>query len=445
MEENKLRRVLGFWDVLVIAAGQVIGAGVMSLTGIAIMMTGSGVTPAFIISSLLTVVTILPIAILGASMPSTGGLYRYTSRLLSAKTGMFWLPMFLLAQVTLAIYAISFAEYIQGIVPGVPIMPVAFLLLTALFIVNLLGVKLSAQVNKVMVILLIAALLMFIFYGMPNVDFTVFNTAQMAPDGLAGFFTAVGLVSFATGGAQVIAELGGEMKNPKRDIPLVMIVATVGVGIIYAFVATIAVGVLPIAEVAGQPLTAVANEILPQPLFVFFIVCGAMFALATTLNSTFTWITKSFYAAAEDGLLPKKLATVNQKFGTPHYLLIIFYLVGAVPILTGVSLTVVAQLGTGLSLFIFMFPVLALVRLPAKEPELYARSPFKLSQTKLNIIAGTALVVLGYQTYLLISDLETVYIIGTLIYILLSALFAQVYSTVKDKRDIKSIEVGNEF
>lgn len=442
MEENKLKRVLGFWDVLVIAVGQVIGAGVMSLTGLAIQMTGSGVSPAFIISSLLTVFTVLPIAILGATMPTTGGLYRYTSKLLSSKTGTFWLPLFLLSQVTLAIYAISFAEYIQGLVPSLPIMPVAFLLLTSLYIVNLLGVKISAQVNKVMVVLLITALVMFIVWGTPNVNLSVFNQEQMLPDGILGFFTAIGLVSFATGGAQLISELGGEMKNPKRDIPLVMIIATVGVGVIYAFVATIAVGVLPIAQVAGQPLTAVANTVLPTPAFWFFIICGAMFALATTLNSTFTWITKSFYAAAEDGLLPKKLAEVNARFGTPHWLLTIFYLVGAVPILTGLSLDVVAQLGTGLSLLIYAFPALSLVMLPKKAPELYAKSPFKLSQAKLNVIAGVAVVLLGYQSYLLITDLEPIYIVGTVIYIILSAIFAQIVSLKKEKKHRLSEEIN---
>lgn len=378
-------------------------------------------------------------------MPTTGGLYRYTSKLLSEKTGTFWLPLFLLAQITVAIYAISFAEYIQGLLSGLPVMPIAFLLLTVLFLVNLCGVKLSARVNTFMVVLLIVALFIFIIFGFPNVNFGVFNAAQMIPDGLIGFFTAVGLVSFATGGAQLISELGGEMKNPRRDIPLVMIIATIGVGIIYAFVATIAVGVLPIEQVAGQPLTAVANEILPTPAFIFFIVCGGMFALASTLNSTFTWITKSFFAAAEDGLLPRKLASVNKRFGTPHWLLLIFYLVGAIPILTGVSLSVVAQLGTGLSLLIFMFPVLALTRLPKKAPELYEKSPLKLSQTKLNIISGVALVLLGYQSYLLISDLETIYIIGTLVYILILAVFAQVYSMIKNKKRLKEIEISHEF
>src|SRR5699024_8431437 len=132
----------------------------------------------------------------------------------------------------------------------------------------------------------------------------------MFTDGFTGYFTAVGLVSFATGGAQVVAELGGEMKNPKRDIPLVIVVATIFVGLLYAFIASIAVGVLPIPEVAGRPLTSVAKEVLPSPVFICFMVGGAMFALATTLNATFTWVTKSLLIAIEDGYLPKTLGTV---------------------------------------------------------------------------------------------------------------------------------------
>ena len=59
-----LKKVLGLPDVMGIAIGQIIGAGVMSLTGIGIQMTGSGITPAFVISSILTLVTMFPIAIL---------------------------------------------------------------------------------------------------------------------------------------------------------------------------------------------------------------------------------------------------------------------------------------------------------------------------------------------------------------------------------------------
>lgn len=433
--------MLGLTDVLGIAIGQIIGAGVMSLTGIGIQMTGSGITPAFILSAVITLLTMFPIAILGSTLPTTGGMYQYTSRLLSPKTGIFWLMLFMFLQITLSLYALSFAQYLEGLFPGVPVRTVAFSLLTILFIVNIIGIKSASIIGNLMVITLIVALSCFIIFGIPHVNFGVFNSNSMFPDGFTGFFTAVGLVSFATGGAQVVAELGGEMKNPKRDIPIVIIVATIFVGILYAFIASIAVGVLPIPEVAGRPLTSVAKEILPTPIFIFFMIGGAMFALATTLNSTFTWVTKSLLIAIHDGYLPKALGHVNKRFGTPHWLLLIFYIIGAIPIVTGMSLNVVAQLGTGISLIVFAFPALAVTQLPKKYPEAYKQPPFKVPYPVLIVIAVTAIIVLLYQSYLLISDLKISYIIGTLVYILLSLAIAQI-SNSKANLNINDIHLN---
>lgn len=440
-QATNLKKVLGLTDVLGIAIGQIIGAGVMSLTGIGIQMTGSGITPAFILSAVITLLTMFPIAILGSTLPTTGGMYQYTSRLLSPKTGIFWLMLFMFLQITLSLYALSFAQYLEGLFPGVPVRTVAFSLLTILFIVNIIGIKSASIIGNLMVITLIVALSCFIIFGIPHVNFGVFNSNSMFPDGFTGFFTAVGLVSFATGGAQVVAELGGEMKNPKRDIPIVIIVATIFVGILYAFIASIAVGVLPIPEVSGRPLTSVAKEILPTPIFIFFMIGGAMFALATTLNSTFTWVTKSLLIAIHDGYLPKALGHVNKRFGTPHWLLLIFYIIGAIPIVTGMSLNVVAQLGTGISLIVFAFPALAVTQLPEKYPEAYKQSPFKVPYPVLIVIAVTAIIVLLYQSYLLISDLKISYIIGTLIYILLSLAIAQI-SNSKANLNINDIHLN---
>lgn len=440
-QATNLKKVLGLTDVLGIAIGQIIGAGVMSLTGIGIQMTGSGITPAFILSAVITLLTMFPIAILGSTLPTTGGMYQYTSRLLSPKTGVFWLMLFMFLQITLSLYALSFAQYLEGLFPGVPVRTVAFSLLTILFIVNIIGIKSASIIGNLMVITLIVALSCFIIFGIPHVNFDVFNSNSMFPDGFTGFFTAVGLVSFATGGAQVVAELGGEMKNPKRDIPIVIIVATIFVGILYAFIASIAVGFLPIPEVAGRPLTSVAKEILPTPIFIFFMIGGAMFALATTLNSTFTWVTKSLLIAIHDGYLPKVLGHVNKRFGTPHWLLLIFYIIGALPIVTGMSLNVVAQLGTGISLIVFAFPALAVTQLPKKYPDAYKQSPFKVPYPVLIVIAITAIIVLLYQSYLLISDLKISYIIGTLIYILLSLAIAQI-SNSKANLNINDIHLN---
>ncbi|WP_082693153.1 APC family permease [Bacillus sp. FJAT-29814] len=425
-QESKLKKVLGLGDLMGIAVGQIIGAGVMALTGIAIGMTGSGVTLAFILSSIFTLFLVIPIAVMGSAIPTTGGLYRYTSRLLSPKIGFFMLALFTLAQLSIAMYAISFAEYVQGLVPSAPLKLVAFTLLTVFFIANLVGVKTAAIVEKIMVVVLLLALIVFVVWGMPEVNYQVFNAKDLFPGGFAGFFMAVGLLSFATGGAQVIAELGGEIKNPGRDIPLTIITTTIGVGILYAFMATIAVAVLPIADVANKPLTDVARTIMPEPLFIFFMVGGAMFALATTLNATLSWVTKGLMIASEDGWLPKSLGKVNNKYGTPHWLLTLFYVIGAIPILTGMSLAVVSALGTGVFLIYSVITVFAATKLPKKYPVLYQKAPFKLPPLVLNLVVYIAMALLAFQAYLLMSSLSFKIILGTFAYMVAAVIYVNV-------------------
>ena len=75
-QESKLIRNLSFRDLMAISVGQIIGAGIMSSTGVAIGMTGTGVVLAFLLSPVLTIISIFPIAILGATVPTTGGPYR---------------------------------------------------------------------------------------------------------------------------------------------------------------------------------------------------------------------------------------------------------------------------------------------------------------------------------------------------------------------------------
>lgn len=425
-EESKLKKVLGLGDVMSIGVGQIIGAGVMALTGIAIGMTGSGVVLAFIVSSIFTLFMVLPTAVLGSALPTTGGNYKYASRLLSPRVGFFWLTLFILGQLTIAMYAISFADYVQGLVPSAPLKLVAFTLLTVFFIANLVGVKFAALIEKLMVVILLLALVVFVMWGMPEVNYGVLNAKDMFPGGFVGFFMAVGLLSFATGGASVVAELGGEMKNPGRDIPLTIIVTTISVGILYAFMALIAAGVLPIADVANKPLTDVAKAVLPQSLFVFFIVGGAMFALATTLNATLSWVTKGIMIACEDGWLPKSLGKVNEKYGTPHWLLTIIYIIGAIPIITGLPLTVISALGTGVFLIAGVIPIIAATQLPKKYPEQYKKAPFKLAPKTLNTIVCIAVCLLLFQGFLLMSSLSFKIIIGTVAYMIVALIYVMV-------------------
>nr|WP_240159906.1 amino acid permease [Paenibacillus aceris] len=410
-----MKKVLGLKDAIGIAIGQIIGAGIMSITGIAIGLTGTGVPLAFLLSSIFMLVITIPLAVLGSVLPTTGGMYTYTSRLLSPNAGFVYLLLFTFGHLTIAVYAISFAQYLQGLVPEAPIMLIAFVMLTFFYLINLFGVKFMSSLGKMLVVIKLISLLVFIAWGVTEVDYAVFQPAEMMPHGWTGLLTAVGMTSFASGGAYAVVELGGEMKRPHRDIPLAILISSGIVALLYIGIGIVATGVLPVSEIAGESLTDVARTILPNPLFLFFIVGGAMFALASTLNVTFSWVTRGMLVACRDGWLPAAFGAVNRRFGTPHWLLTFYYILGVVPIVTGVSLTTISQLGVGILLFSSIFPVLSAVQLPRKYPELYRKAPFTMKPALLYMVVSVAVILLVYQGYLLLSRLSAPLIVGNMV------------------------------
>ncbi|MDR6881909.1 amino acid permease [Bacillus sp. 3255] len=414
-DEANLKKVLGLKDAIGIAIGQIIGAGIMSITGIAIGLTGTGVPLAFLLSSIFMLIVTIPLAVLGSVLPTTGGMYTYTSRLLSPNAGFVYLLLFTFGHLTIAVYAISFAQYLQGLVPEAPIMLIAFVMLTFFYLINLFGVKFMSSLGKMLVVIKLISLLVFIAWGVTEVDYAVFQPAEMMPHGWTGLLTAVGMTSFASGGAYAVVELGGEMKRPHRDIPLAILISSGIVALLYIGIGIVATGVLPVSEVAGESLTDVARTILPNPLFMFFIVGGAMFALASTLNVTFSWVTRGMLVACRDGWLPAAFGAVNRRFGTPHWLLTFYYILGVVPIVTGVSLTTISQLGVGILLFSSIFPVLSAVQLPRKYPELYRKAPFTMKPALLYMVVSVAVILLVYQGYLLLSRLSAPLIVGNMV------------------------------
>lgn len=433
-EETDLKKVLGLKDAIGIAIGQIIGAGIMSITGIAIGLTGTGVPLAFLLSSIFMLIITIPLAVLGSVLPATGGMYTYTSRLLSPNAGFVYLLLFTFGHLTIAVYAISFAQYLQGLMPEMPIMLVAFIILTLFYLINLFGVKFMSSLGKVLVVIKLLSLLVFIVWGVSEVDYSVFHPTQMMPGGWTGLLTAVGMTSFASGGAYAVVEMGGEMKRPHRDIPLAILISSGIVALLYIGIGIVATGVLPVSEVAGESLADVARAILPKPLFLFFIVGGAMFALASTLNVTFSWVTRGMLVACRDGWLPAAFGAVNRKFGTPHWLLTFYYILGVIPIVTGISLTTISQLGVGILLFSSIFPVLSAVQLPRKHPELYRKAPFTMKPTLLYIIVSIAVILLVYQAYLLLSRLSTPLIIGNIVLFAASILYVKVVGRRRNGR-----------
>ena len=394
-----LARTLGKKELMGIAIGQIIGAGIMSMMGVAIAMTGRSANLAFMLSAVFTMCTFFPSIFITSCIRMRGGMYTQFAIFAGDKWAGYYSVVYFITNMSLAMYALSFAEYALALLPtGGNQKVIALIVGTLFFVLNYFGVDLMAKIQNLLVIVLVISLAMFAVFGLPQVDLAAyFSNADglFLTDGIGGFLTAVAYLGFATGGATVILGVSAECKNPTKDIPFVIIVSTVSVAILYGLVATTASGVLPVPEVANQPLTLVAAEILPKPLYIFFIVGGAMFALATTLNSQIMSCTKPVMQSCEDGWFPQSLASLS-KYKTPWKILVIYYFILVVPILADLNIAQISSIVQILGYLNNLVLTITAMKLPKMFPEAWEKSQFHVPTPVFNtlmIITCAALLV----------------------------------------------------
>ena len=165
-----MNKKLNFWDCMGFCIGQIIGSGIMVLTGIVIGFTGHGTPLAFILAACLAITTMIPFTFLASTLPTNGAGYNYIKRLIGNKAGFFYLCSFVLTQVLIATYAKGFASYFVAVFPSFNEAAVAMTALTIAVVVNLIVLKTSAIVQKVMVVFLLFSLGIFVAFGLPQVD-----------------------------------------------------------------------------------------------------------------------------------------------------------------------------------------------------------------------------------------------------------------------------------
>lgn len=423
MSTKDLRRELGKKELFGIACGNIIGSGIMILVGTGIGITGKSVNLAFVLAAIFVVVSSIPMLFMTSCARLRGGEYTQGYVLCGPKFAGFWTIVYSVRNITLSVYALSFADYVLSLFPNLPHKAIAIAVATAFFVLNVFPTKYMAKVQNLMMVFLLAALAIFVIFGWKDIQPGYFEEDFITEGGF-GFIYASAFLTFAVLGANGIFQMGGECKNPKKDIPFVFIVSTLSVAVLYALIATVAAGVLPIEQVAGQNLSVVAEHIMPRGFFLFFIIGGAWCAIATTLNANIAWVTKPLIQAAEDGWFPKGLAKLHPTFKTPVYLLAIFYIITIVPILTDISLENLANLTLVMQFLMMVFTAIATIKLPELLPEEWESSPFKCSKGKLTFFCILATIVLLIQVWLNFISLTNALKIGQVGFIVVAYLYA---------------------
>jgi len=421
---TQLERNLGKLDLFGIAIGQVVGSGIMVLIGIGIAMTGRSVNLAFVLSALWVILMSIPWIFISSCVRLRGGEYTQAAVLAGEKFAGIYIFVYLIRNLQMAVYALAFAEYFAKIVPNTNVKLVAILVATFFFALNIFPTKSSALFQNIMVFILAFALVAFIAFGIPKIQPGYWSQPGFFTGGALDFLSASAFLTFATFGANSIFQLSGECKNPKKDIPFVLITATLAVAILYGVIAMVAAGILPLDQVANENLAVVAQEILPRSVYMIFIIGGALGAIATSLNATIAWVTKPVLQACDDGWFPKALGYLHPKYKTPVVLLGFYYILTIVPIIFDIPMGTIVNTVLVLMYACMIITSLATIRLPKLFPEQWDKSPFKVKTGVLIFFSILASAVLLLQVYFNLSSLNTGLFIANIVILIAAVLFS---------------------
>ncbi|MFC3476171.1 APC family permease [Halobacterium litoreum] len=382
-EGTQLERSIGLAGALSIGVGTMIGAGIFVFPGIAAGEAGPAAAASFAIGAVVALLVALPTSELATAMPRSGGGYYFVSRALGTLAGAvvgigLWLGLVFAS----AFYLLGFGSYAAellasaGAVPRFdPGPPLALAFGAVLTGVSVTGTENTAKLQNVVVGLLLGILVLFLSYG--GLDaLGVFGreTAPetFAPFGLAPILTTSALVFTSYLGFAQVATVAGEIKKPRRNLPLGMVGSVLAVGFLYVVAVLVATSAFPSAELGAFGETAMVNvaRALVGPVGAYAILVAGLLATVSSANASILSSSRAVYALSRDALLPSRAGRVNLRYGTPHVALGM----AGVPVLALVALgrvEVLAEVASFLHLVMYGLVCVALVVLRRRDPDWY--------------------------------------------------------------------------
>ncbi|MBK5278733.1 MAG: amino acid permease, partial [Bacteroidia bacterium] len=314
---------------------------------------GPYVLPAFIFAAIPAVFAAFAYIILSSAMPRAGGSYIYASRALHPYLGFAasfsqWFGLsFVIGAVSYIVVpflrdvavALDWNGVANVLSIGIVRLIISLIFLWTFVFVNIRGIQLYERT-------LIP--LMFMMFALGGIVIVVgflynhqdFASALLAKEGrtiiepentkfnLTTFLSASALLFSSFIGFDSIAQAGGEARNPSRSLPLAILISVVAVGIFYMLFTASVYHAIPwnfiAQEALGKDITApgMLSYLLPSGLAIA-IVTGAAVSLLNDLPAMLLSVSRLMFAWAEDGIFPKRVATVNKKLHTPHIALMV--------------------------------------------------------------------------------------------------------------------------
>jgi APA family basic amino acid/polyamine antiporter len=364
---QSLKRVLGAGDLIMLAIGAVIGAGIFGAIGTAAAgqydaagnMVRAGAGPALVFSFVLLGVCCalagLCYAELAAMIPQAGSAYAYSYATLGEVVawiiGWDLILEYAVGNVAVAIswgdYFKSFISYFGVHLPdwlttgyrtallspdpkihslldtaphlaGIPVLVnvPAFLVVGLITWLLLLGVRESARTNNVLVVIKLLVLGLFIIAGLSHIEPT--NYHPFAPNGWRGIHQGAAIVFFAYIGFDAISTAAEETKNPQRNLPIGILGGLAICTLIYVIVGAVLTGMVKYTDLGVADPLAKGLEVAGYRTVGWIVALGAIISMSAVLLVFQYGQPRIFFAMARDGLLPSWAAKISPTRRVPY-------------------------------------------------------------------------------------------------------------------------------
>ena len=377
---STLERKLGFFSVVIISLSAMIGSGLFVLPSLAYAMVGGGVWLAYVLAALVVLPGAISQSELASAMPTSGGSFVFIERTFGPMFGTIaglglWASFLLKAAFALIGFS-AYLMFVQGYLgTEVTGIQAALSMLVLIAIINFLGMKRIKAVQTPIVTLSILMLIGLTVWAIVSgeADYSrarpvLETTSDWTKMGEAAAFV---LVSYA--GVAKVAAIGGEIKNPGRNLPGgIMTSLAIGTVLYAALVATM------VAVVPHEAFFDSHGHAIEDPVRAFAEIVGgsnvaifaAVVAILTMTSMSLAGIlaaSRYLFAMSRDNLLPDLLEDVHPRFEPPHIAIALTALGMAVALLT-IDVHQVAEYASGFQIMVYILMCLSVLVLRKATP-----------------------------------------------------------------------------
>jgi amino acid transporter len=301
---------IGYWSVVSIGIGGMVGGGIFAVLGLAVQMAEGGVPLAFFISGLIAMITTYAYARLSVTYPSQGGTVEFLNQAFGSGmvTGGLNVLLWLSYIIMLSLYAYAFGSYGKVFFPAATQAIWKHVLISTVVIfltlLNVLGARVVGKSEVWIVGMKVTILLVFVAFGIVRIKFHLLAPSTWAKP--VSLFAGGMIIFLAYEGFELIANTAKDVREPRRTLPKAYYSSVGFVIFLYVLVSMVAAGNLPISQIVAAKDYALAEAAKPFLGHTGYtlIAIAALLSAGSAINATLYGAARISYIIAKDGELP---------------------------------------------------------------------------------------------------------------------------------------------